>query len=517
MTDVASSKSTPSPHIQVRTAPPHSSPSATNTLKTLRTSAKRTLSYFSTDFASPTTLTTTPSVPYSIAPAIEPPSESIDRAALTSRLRTEYAGAKELPPALEAKQASAQASTAAARRAKKAKVQREEVRDADVKLTRLIEGAEKKDTERGASNALVLAARGGKPPPNANGPTVNRGAGSRALVRKDVVRQMKPEWHAPWKLMRVISGHLGWVRALAVEPGNEWFASGAGDRTIKVWDLASGTLKVTLTGHISTVRGLAVSARHPYLFSCGEDKMVKCWDLETNKVIRHYHGHLSGVYTLSLHPTLDVLVTGGRDGVARVWDMRTRSNIHVLSGHTGTVADLKCQEADPQVITASLDSTVRLWDLAAGKTMGVLTHHKKGVRALAVHPTEFTFATGSTGSIKQWKCPEGAFMHNFDGHNAIVNTLAVNEDNVMFSGGDDGSVRFWDWKTGHCFQSNDTLAQPGSLDAENGIFTSTFDKTGLRLITGEADKSIKMWKPDDSATEESHPLDWKPTLGRQKF
>jgi len=310
-----------------------------------------------------------------------------------------------------------------------------------------------------------------------------------------IAQQAKPEWHAPWKLMRVISGHLGWVRSLAVEPNNQWFASGAGDRTIKIWDLATGGLKLTLTGHISTVRGLAVSPRHPYLFSCGEDKMVKCWDLETNKVIRHYHGHLSGVYTLALHPTLDVLVTGGRDGVARVWDMRTRSNIHVLSGHKGTVADLKCQEVDPQVITASLDSTVRLWDLAAGKTMGVLTHHKKGVRALAVHPKEFTFASGSTGSIKQWKCPEGTFMQNFEGQNAIINTLSVNEDNVLFSGGDNGSMGFWDWKTGHLYQSLDTTAQPGSLDAEAGIMSSTFDKTGLRLICGEADKTSKLNLP----------------------
>ena len=246
------------------------------------------------------------------------------------------------------------------------------------------------------------------PPVTTGAGEANNGAGQAmdlTMRGTSHIQQAKPEWHPPWKLMRVISGHLGWVRALAVEPGNKWFASGAGDRTIKIWDMATGGLKLTLTGHISTVRGLAVSPRHPYLFSCGEDKMVKCWDLETNKVIRHYHGHLSGVYTLALHPTLDVLVTGGRDGVARVWDMRTRSNIHVLSGHTQTVADVKCQESDPQVITGSLDSTVRLWDLAAGKTMGVLTHHKKGVRALATHPTEFTFASGSTGSIKQWKLP----------------------------------------------------------------------------------------------------------------
>lgn len=116
---------------------------------------------------------------------------------------------------------------------------------------------------------------------------------------------------------------------------------------------------------------------------------------------------------------------------------------HVLSGHTQTVSSLVCQEADPQVITGSLDSHVRMWDLAAGKTMGVLTHHKKGVRALASHPSEFTFATGSTSSIKQFKCPEGAFMQNFEGHNAIINTLAVNNDNILFSGGDNGSMSFW--------------------------------------------------------------------------
>lgn len=329
---------------------------------------------------------------------------------LERRFRNEYADVQTLPPSIAAKQPTKGGK-------KIAKAAAANGAGALQRVPKLLEAGPSSSTNGSAKNgeapqSMSLTTRGGP-----------------------AMKQVKPEWHPPWKLMRVISGHLGWVRALAVEPENKWFASGAGDRTIKIWDLASGSLRLTLTGHISTVRGLAVSPRHPYLFSCGEDKMVKCWDLETNKVIRHYHGHLSGVYTLALHPTLDVLVTGGRDGVARVWDMRTRSNIHVLSGHTQTVSDLVCQEADPQVITSSLDSTVRMWDLAAGKTMGVLTHHKKGVRALTTHPNEFTFATGSTGSIKQWKCPEGAFMQNFEGHNAIINTLSVNQNNVLFSGG----------------------------------------------------------------------------------
>lgn len=54
-------------------------------------------------------------------------------------------------------------------------------------------------------------------------------------------------------------------------------------------------------------------------------------------------------------------------------------------------------------------------------------------------------------------------------------------------------MSFWDWKTGHRFQSLDTTAQPGSLDAEAGIMSSTFDRSGLRLICGEADKTSKSY------------------------
>ncbi|KAH8893727.1 WD40 repeat-like protein [Thozetella sp. PMI_491] len=453
-------------------------------------------------------------------PALVDSEPGLDKASLSLRLHAEYHDVQTLPEAIASK-----LPTAGARKKKLkgavAAAPEEAPSQSEQQARKLIEGIPAAKGAAGGPNSNALVLSRGMP----GGAGVGAGAssqrgqpGQQSLIRKsDIPTQTRPDWHAPWKLMRVISGHLGWVRALAVDPDNRWFASGAGDRTIKIWDMASGSLRLTLTGHISTVRGLAVSPRHPYMFSCGEDKMVKCWDLETNKVIRHYHGHLSGVYTLALHPTLDVLVTGGRDGAARVWDMRTRANVHVLSGHTGTVADLVCQEADPQIITGSLDSTVRMWDLAAGKTMGVLTHHKKGVRALATHPTEFTFATGSTGSIKQWKCPEGAFMQNFEGHNAIINTMSVNDQNVFFSGGDNGSMSFWDWKSGHRFQALDTTAQPGSLDAESGIMSSIFDLSGSRLIIGEADKTIKIWKQDETATPQTHPLEWKPTLGRRKF
>ncbi|XP_026319018.1 pleiotropic regulator 1 [Hyposmocoma kahamanoa] len=374
------------------------------------------------------------------------------------------------------------------------------------------------DTEMAESAALgsdgaMLPYTGPSPSPAPAAP-----AGAVATLPKKAPTMPKPKWHAPWKLFRVISGHLGWVRCVAVEPGNEWFATGAADRVIKIWDIASGKLKVSLTGHVSTVRGLEVSARHPYLFSCGEDRQVKCWDLEYNKVIRHYHGHLSAVYTIALHPTIDVLVTAGRDATARIWDMRTKANVHTLTGHTDTIASLACQASEPQIITGSHDSTIRLWDLAAGKSLCTLTNHKKSVRSIVIHPTLYTFASASPDNIKQWKCPEGKFIQNLSGHNAIVNCMAVNPEGVLVSGGDNGTMFLWDWRTGYNFQRLQAAVQPGSMDSEAGIFAMTFDQSGSRLITTEADKTIKIYREDDTASEETHPINWRPEiLKRRKF
>ncbi|XP_043233430.1 pleiotropic regulator 1-like isoform X2 [Amphibalanus amphitrite] len=375
----------------------------------------------------------------------------------------------------------------------------------------------------GRPGTMAVAPYAGDPSADAGRPAGGQGAlvsqegrggsgAQGALVPRRPAVMPKPSWHPPWKLYRVISGHQGWVRCLAFEPGNEWFCTGAGDRIIKIFDLASGKLKLSLTGHVSTVRGLAVSKRQPYLFSCGEDKQVKCWDLEYNKVIRHYHGHLSACYALALHPTIDVLVTAGRDSVARVWDIRTKAAVHTLAGHTNTVASVVCQATDPQIITGSHDSTIRLWDLAAGKSMATLTNHKKSVRAVALHPKLYMFASASPDNIKQWRCPEGKFVQNLTGHNSILNCLAINSDGVMVSGGDNGTLHFWDWRTGYNFQRMQPPVQPGSLDSEAGVFALGFDHSGTRLISCDGDKTIKLYREDDTATEESHPINWRPNI-----
>ena len=210
-------------------------------------------------------------------PGLASEDPDITKSALSLRLHAEYSDVQTLPDAIAKK------LPAAGARKKKPKAAEEAPSKSEEHARKLIEGIPESKLAGASSNALVLSRNkpGGARSQQGNEPQ------NLSLTRRpdSLLSQPRPDWHPPWKLQRVISGHLGWVRALAVEPNNQWFASGAGDRTIKIWDLASGQLRLTLTGHISTVRGLAVSPRHPYMFSCGEDKMVKCWDLETNKVV----------------------------------------------------------------------------------------------------------------------------------------------------------------------------------------------------------------------------------------
>jgi pleiotropic regulator 1 len=115
--------------------------------------------------------------------------------------------------------------------------------------------------------------------------------------------------------------------------------------------------------------------------------------------------------------------------------MRTKQQVFAFTGHANTVSAIQCQAADPQIITGSSDSTVKLWDLAAGKCMTTLTHHKKGIRAVAINHSNFTFSTASTGSIRQWNSPNGDLIQNLDKQKSVINTLSINQDQVMVSGG----------------------------------------------------------------------------------
>lgn len=307
-----------------------------------------------------------------------------------------------------------------------------------------------------------------------------------------------------WKLLRVIAGaHQGWVRCVAVDQvTNKWYATGSSDSMIKIWDLASLKVKATLLGHIMGVRSLAISTKSPYLFSGSEDKTVRCWDLERSNStagceIRKYHGHVGGIYAMALHPELDLLFTGGRDQVVRVWDIRSRAQVMVLTGHRSDISSIVSQAADPQIVSSSMDSTIRLWDLRKQQSSLTITQHAKSIRLMVLHPQEATICSGdSNGNIKQWLLPGGELFDEFaDSQKNIINTLSINPaNNQLFVGFDNGKLEFRDYDGGKLLQKEQSTVLGES--SPSTIYASTFDMSGLRLITCEGDKCIKVWGED---------------------
>ena len=77
--------------------------------------------------------------------------------------------------------------------------------------------------------------------------------------------------------------------------------------------------------------------------------------------------------------------------------------------------------------------------------------------------------------------------------------------------------RFWDWTSGNNFQAAQSVLQPGSLESEANICACAFDATGTRLLTAEGDKTVKFWRQDESATPESHPVNFRPPRDMRRF
>ena len=114
--------------------------------------------------------------------------------------------------------------------------------------------------QRPASSLVAFA-----PPPPTSSSVPSTSAPSSSsfdqLARRMPAKWPRPKWHPHWRCYRVVSGHLGWVRSLAVDPvSNEWFASGSADRTIKIW------VRVFFFHFFFSVREKRKTKTHPLFF-----------------------------------------------------------------------------------------------------------------------------------------------------------------------------------------------------------------------------------------------------------
>jgi WD40 repeat protein len=66
---------------------------------------------------------------------------------------------------------------------------------------------------------------------------------------------------------------------VTISPDGKTLVSASGDKTIKIWDMATGREKHTLTGHQYSVNSVTISPDGKTLVSASSDNTIKIWDI----------------------------------------------------------------------------------------------------------------------------------------------------------------------------------------------------------------------------------------------
>ena len=118
----------------------------------------------------------------------------------------------------------------------------------------------------------------------------------------------------------VLEGHTGRVYAIAFSPDGATLASGAGDHTVRLWEVASGRERAVLRGHTDEVRAIAFSPDGATLASGSGDHTVRLWEVASGRERAVLRGHTDEVRAIAFSPdgaTLLLALTTARCGCGR--------------------------------------------------------------------------------------------------------------------------------------------------------------------------------------------------------
>ena len=236
---------------------------------------------------------------------------------------------------------------------------------------------------------------------------------------------------------------------MAFSPDGRLAASGAYDRTVRVWDLRAGRELHRLEGHVNDVMSVAFSPDGGEAVSGSKDRSLRRWD-----------------------------VTQAR---RKSWRSATTPKCTAAGVERGRVA--RRRDRDLQRRGRHRDA-VGPGERGGGPVVRGPHRERLGRRPLGGRP--LALSAGSDKSVRLWGVESGLEVARWKGHSKSIWGVAFSPDGTLaVSGGYDKTVRIWDVASG-----KEVHRLEGHTQYVLGV---AFSPDGRRVVSASRDKTLCLW------------------------
>lgn len=308
-------------------------------------------------------------------------------------------------------------------------------------------------------------------------------------------------WSKPtWNLQQTISAHSDWVRCMSFTPDSLKLVSGSFDKTIKLWQLETGTELYTLGERLKGVFALAVSPDGKLLASGSWDETIELWNLETGTLLRNLSQHKASVRALAIAPDSKTLISGSFDQTIVLWSLPD-GNVGKTILDREPIAAIALSTDGSFLASTGDDGIVKIWSLASGLKIAESSGNKHCIGSLTISPDAQTIAAGTVdGDLILWQIEriEGlpqqlSLAQTIKAHAGQINACVFSPDSqYAITGSVDGKAKVW--YKGADLQFRDRARSILKGDPGRSVMSVAIAPCGKLVAIGGADGSIQLWE-----------------------
>jgi WD40 repeat protein/tRNA A-37 threonylcarbamoyl transferase component Bud32 len=174
--------------------------------------------------------------------------------------------------------------------------------------------------------------------------------------------------------IRAFEGHDSSIWSLSFSPDGAVLASGAGDRTLRVWDVHTGAALHVLEELDAHYEHVAISRDGALIAGSGGKNEIHLWSLDDGRHLGTLEGHRDWVQDLAWVADTHQLVSASRDDDLVLWDADARREISRFVGHENGVENVSVHAPTGRVASRDRSGSVLVWRLALAEPELWLEH-----------------------------------------------------------------------------------------------------------------------------------------------